>query len=509
MRFKVSIFSFLLIYSLSLQAQGGFKRQFKLPYAFLNDSKAVFETTPNNYMAMGIVVDTLNGFTTNRLTFVGLNNQGQPQWVKKYGNAKFEHLNNVLISKWYVKEAGYLYYTGCVKDSNNKQLSVLLKVDFNGDTMWQKKYTDPSQDIICQMLTKSVDDGFLITGFAQSTGNNPLLLIKTDNNGNELWRKYISKTNPNVHDGKVIIQDSASKKIVTIGYQYYPGNSLRDNVVICDSLGNKISQQTYSGIYGGWLLDAIQTKDKKIVAVGKAIYPQTLGGTNLTKSFIVKFDINNPWPPIWKIDDVGPLVITNTFTRIHELDNEDLIVSGLQDTMQQHNLPTNNIQRLTRISKNGVVLWHKYYDYSPNHNVDNNMQILGFEKTSDKGFVAAIEVVNTNPNPFFIVKFDSTFCDSTPGYCSTVGLPETQIEPHDINIYPNPANDILNIELLNTNIINLSISNNLGQIILEEELNSIGNKTHIPVKSLPNGFYIISLKTKSNAIIKKQFVVIH
>lgn len=102
-------------------------------------------------------------------------------------------------------------------------------------THFGKKYYDLYRDIICQMVTKSVDGGFLVTGLAQSTGSNTLLLIKTDINGNELWRKYISKTAPNGQDAKIILQDSVSKKIVTVGYQYYPGNSIRDNVVIFDS----------------------------------------------------------------------------------------------------------------------------------------------------------------------------------------------------------------------------------------------------------------------------------
>lgn len=89
-------------------------------------------------MAMGFVVDTLNGFTTNRLTFVGLNNIGQPQWVKKYGNGKFEYLNNVLIRKWSLRKGDYIYQCGVALDSNNIYQGIFIKLDFNGDTLWQK-----------------------------------------------------------------------------------------------------------------------------------------------------------------------------------------------------------------------------------------------------------------------------------------------------------------------------------------------------------------------------------
>ena len=68
---------------------------------------------------------------------------------------------------------------------------------------------------------------FLVTGFFQNWSANPYskcLLIKTDANGYELWRKKIAKAIPDAQDGKTILQDSASKKIIIAGYQYI-GNS--------------------------------------------------------------------------------------------------------------------------------------------------------------------------------------------------------------------------------------------------------------------------------------------
>ncbi len=86
----------------------------------------------------------------------------------------------------------------------------------NGDTLWQKTYRDTLRDIYCQRVTKGVDGTLLISGvkFDVSTvGNNPLLVIKTDTNGVEIWRKEVNKNFPNDHDGKAILQDSASKKM--------------------------------------------------------------------------------------------------------------------------------------------------------------------------------------------------------------------------------------------------------------------------------------------------------
>ncbi len=77
-----------------------------------------------------------------------------------------------------------------------------------------------------------------------------------------------------------------------------------------------------------------------------------------------------------------------------------------------------------------------------------------------------------------------------------------------VNVYPNPASDILNISYsLQTNeqLIKARILNNLGQIIKEEELqnNSIG------IKDLPDGIYILNLRNSNSYSISKRFIIAH
>lgn len=173
-----------------LQAQG-FRVRHYLPGTHNNTAKAIFESSPGNYITGGIVVDSVNGVYSNRLCMMGLDAQGQIQWVKKYGNYKFEYLDNNFTTRSFYKHSANIYYAGCIRDTNNQQIGVLLKFDLNGDSLWQKIYRDPVEDVIPQIVTASVDGGFFMTGFFQNWNNNsrPCLLIKTDINGNELWRK--------------------------------------------------------------------------------------------------------------------------------------------------------------------------------------------------------------------------------------------------------------------------------------------------------------------------------
>ncbi len=504
---RLCIYSILFFITQAIYGQGGFKRQFKLPFSLNNTTKNIFETTTGNYITCGIVVDTLNGFQTNRLAMMGLNNQGQLQWVKKYGNHKFEYLDNSLIAKWFYKQGNFIYHAGCVRDSNNKYIGVFIKFNFNGDTLWQKRFYDPNDYVIPQMVTGSIDGGFLITGIFEDpvNVNRTVLLIKTNAQGIELWRKKITKVVPNAHDAKIIIQDTLTKKIITAGYQYVgtaTAYSDYTSIIVMDSLGNKLSQHKYGG-KGGLFTNLIQTKDKKFIAIGSVGQPEMFGALNSYKSLAVKFDVNNPITPIWYFE-YDKTAVTNFFTSVTELNNEDLLITGILDTMQQNNLTTNCLQRIMRINKNGSLLSTIYFDYSPNHLVDNNQTILSLNKTSDNGYISAFQVFNASPSPFFVVKYDSTFCDSSVFYCQTVGLEELKKNTYNLKVFPNPTKDILNITTDNLFAIettNIKITDLLGREVL-----ALTGSPQINIKELKTGIYFLQLYDKERLIYGQKII---
>lgn len=492
-----------------LSAQGGFRARNYIPGALTNIAKAMFETSPGNYIASGFILDADGN---NRLIMMGLGSNGQMLWHKKYGNDKFMYLDNFFINRSFYKQENNLYYAGCVQDSLGKYFGVLIKFDLNGDTLWQKIYRDPLQDVIPQMVNKSVDGGFLITGYSQNSGVN-CLIIKTDANGNEIWRKKIHKGAPNVQDGKAIVQDSATKKIVIIGYQltgFVSSPVHSDNVLILDSLGNKLSQHNYNGI-GGNILDMIQTRDKKIMAVGYQYYPQTVGGNPLMKSYVVKFDLNNPSSPIWKINDFDKLTLANSFACLKEFNNGDVLISGVIDTMQILNLPTRCLNRLTKIDKDGVIKWNRYYDYKINDNAsDNNLSNASLEFTNDGGWIAAVKVLNSpSPNPFFFVKYDSTGCDSTLAYCkmlAEVGVNKLKIENEELKIYPNPAKDLLTIEGGSEraiDVVEASFTDIYGREVKKVR---IIQSRRIDVRDLSIGIYLITVSKDGKTVYKTKII---
>jgi hypothetical protein len=514
-------FAIIIFFLTFLSAIGqGFRTRHFVPGALNNSSKAIFETSYGNYIAGGIIVDQTTG--SNRLCVMGLDSLGKIIWTKKYGNLQFEYLDNTFISRSYVKQGNAIYYTGCVRDSNNKYIGVLIKFNLNGDTVWQKIFRDidPLEDVIPQMLTGSVDGGMLITGFFQNNGVSPYsqcMLIKTNANGIELWRKKISKVIPNVQDGKAIIQDSATKKIVMVGYQYI-GNanspSMVDNVVILDSLGNQPTRFRYINGAGGLLLDMIQTRDNKIVAVGYRYGGQTVSSRLLMAGFAVKFDLNSPAVALWKMT-LGLETLGNGFTCLTELKNGDIMVGGWYDTLQHTNQFRNDLIRLAKLKPNGQVSWKKYYDYKTNGtNKDNAMAPRAISLNSDGSLVGAIECFNfPAPNHFFFVKWDSTGCDSSLAYCqmlNSVDVKKNKLyDQAQIAVFPNPVGGLLHISVngsLSDEELTLSIADVSGRIVKRLTLKSSDDHFKADINDLNNGVYMISLERKEELIYKGRLV---
>ena len=84
-----------------------------------------------------------------------------------------------------------------------------------------------------------------------------------------------------------------------------------------------------------------------------------------------------------------------------------------------------------------------------------------------------------------------------------VGLNELKIKNDDLKIYPNPTNDILNVELgvLNGNTTYaLNIYNSIGQLIKVDEITFKNNLVVIDTKDLVNGVYVLTLFDGSTSL---------
>lgn len=320
-------------------------------------------------------------------------------------------------------------------------------------------------------------------------GGQTCIVIKTDGSGNELWRQRIMKSNPNVQAGNSIVQDSLTKKIIVVGYQYI-GSQTQSNVLILDSLGNKIHQTTFNN--ESPLSEIIQLNDKNFLACGALNMHDNLGIYHRWKGLIVKFDINGN--EIWSktYNTTSPY---NGITTLLKLPDGNVILGGNLDTLLNHNIPSITRVKLTKINQNGELIWDRYIGspLSPTTSVF----IRSINPTQDKGFIisTAMQYLE-NGSPYSIIKIDSMGCDTAEGYCKYmdwVGIDEfNSVRDYTFEYFPNPASEkiTLQIEAPPDRIFAVNIQDIQGRMIRHEELAG-GQSREINTSSFSPGLYFV------------------
>jgi hypothetical protein len=491
---------FLILVS---SAQGGFRAKIYDPNVVSHVTYDLFEISPGSYFGAGISIDYSNNKQRNRLTVVGLNSQGYLKWMKTYGSANLTYPNPAFLSRAFYKKADHLIYAGFVLDSINQYIGTLIKFDTLGNIIWQKFYREPNYELVPHAVTPSLDGGFLITGYLSSASGEPTLLIKTDANGNELWRKKLNKAPPNYSNGKAIVQDSSTKKIIIGGYQWV-NQDIYDQLLVTDSLGNFISRDSYQI---GQCHDLIQCKDKKIVAVGTITYD---GFVSYYTSYAVKFDINSPETPIWQLNDYDRLAEENQFTSVIELKNGNLLIAGSMDSLKTVNHRYNTWTRLVWLNANGKELKKRYYDYAANDSIDFVGRTMCVNPTSDGGWITSIKSGVFPKDPLFYVKYDSTGCDSTTEYCEWVlSSIKDNWRGVQFGLFPNPAANEFSITFQSGSDVNgvVSVYNDLGQIVMEEEIKQRSSNVKIKTAALAPGIYSVVVKNDNGVAGIRKLVV--
>ncbi len=88
-------------------------------------------------------------------------------------------------------------------------------------------------------------------------------------------------------------------------------------------------------------------------------------------------------------------------------------------------------------------------------------------------------------------------------FIPNVGINELKNNGTDLNVYPNPANEFLNVFYTGTSVAVIEIKNSLGQLV--HQLSTNDKQSFINIQHLNSGIYFLSIKTDTG-IVSKKFV---
>ena len=234
----------------------------------------VKQTNDGGYIISG---RNYNYYDKSNVLLIKTDNVGTIIWVKT-----FEYNYDVTWTKvQQTTDDGYIIGGTTGDYLENSWLTFLIKTDGNGDEIWNKTYSVMDYTFGYSVL-QSNDEGFIIVGYTKQSSfqNEYTMIIKTDDNGVEVWNKTYEDS-----VGFSVLQTADSSFIIG-------GASLMQDEVYAlllktDLYGNEIWNKSYSGLEEAFSWDVAETEDEGFVLTGISI---TSLNPDVSYSLILKTD---------------------------------------------------------------------------------------------------------------------------------------------------------------------------------------------------------------------------
>jgi len=324
----------------------------------------VLQTANGDFISCGYSTSFGNG-TDQVIYIVRTDIDGDTVWTKTHEMEDARLYGQSLIE---TTDGNYLI-AGYILETSADENFFLLKIDPDGEMLWESSIAGPGEDIAFQVI-ETVDGGFAIIGETKdlSTDQKDMYLIRTNANGAELWNRRIGGIG---FDVAYSIVETPSNHFLIAGYQtdVTPTDTTREAVVIeTDAMG--LVLDTIS------LGETVLVSDAEIVPTMDGGYTVAVYNGNVIEDNLVvlkKLDANLdiqwskgiadiriiPGPSMLQTPD-GGYALTGSF-RAPGRDEDDL--------------------RIVKTDSQGDIVWSKSYGSPINNDVG-----LGICNASGAGF---------------------------------------------------------------------------------------------------------------------------
>jgi hypothetical protein len=442
----------------------------------------VIELKNGHILSCGNVLNALINYNASYL--VKTNSLGNVIWKKQY-DVSIGGSYDSFIDLVELPDSNYLVTGITTNTLTNDDDGFLAKIDTGGNIVWLQKYIHPDDDEITAMRL-TPDGKVIILGYTFSSGTySDVLLIKTDLNGNLIWRKRFGNTFDEMYRSIEIIKNN-TEYLLGGDYGYYnTGNPYYDmSLMRTDTAGNIIWQQQYGISPNESGKCAIPTLDSGYAICG--MYNDTGVVLKTNKNGVVQ------WIKKYSQEQ-------GTIYSLKQLQDSSYVMIK-SDIDWQNN---NRTGYLVKADKNGNQLWQRVYPH-PTSGISN--YFFGFNTTADKGFIMTGQY-NHIGQPYqnmWLVKTDSLGCDSVTCSYLVTDVKDISYELGEMSLAPNPTNGLLTISSPNdfTKIEMLSIT---GQTLLSEIVNT---KTHpIQLQNFAEGIYFVRISYADEQSVMKKVIV--
>jgi hypothetical protein len=428
------------------------------------------------------------GFAKTYLQILRVDKNGDTIYQRNYFKKGFS------ISTWCIVKtnddnyliAGHIY--DLVKYHNDTIGSKILLVKINsyGDTLWSKTLDIGDGDEFAKKLINTNDGGYAIMGQVcnKQETNCDMYLMKLDSNANLEWHKTYTWDENYWENPTSFIQTNTDEFVLTSAVRLRFTEIISPYIVKTDVNGNKLWHKKLDneGNNYAYFENVAQVKEDSLIFVG------TIGDNrpqfSITKGWIIQTDTAGNFFKNIKIGDENKY----TYFRHIVVNNNQIIIQGATNNYNVNNLSGRTC--LYAFNLNFEKQWRRVYQDSI---LPNQVYVTYNMKATNDGGYAMIGF-GRDPNAavpsqdVWLIKVDSMGC--LADNCISLGYAEELGMPNYFYAYPNPTNRYLS---LNTNLTiqKVEVFDMLGSKVWSQPYTS--NST-IDLESLSDGLYLLKLE---------------
>lgn len=344
---------------------------------------SIQQTTDEGYIVAGYS----NSFGAGGfdIWILKLNTYGNIIWEKTFGGIYNDYGRSIQQTA----DGGYIL-AGYTSTSIGENFDILvLRLDGNGDLLWNKSYGGSSSDIP-RSIQQTLDGGYILAAYSDSFGNNTtdLWILKLDPDGNVTWEKTYGTSTTSIV--RSIQQTSDEGYIVAGRTQLSPENNPDAWVLKLDSVGDVSWQKVYGGDSFDGANSIQQTSDNGYIMV---VY---------TSSFGVR--ASDMW--ILKLENDGDISWQKTYggdgddypVSVQQTSDEGFIVGGWTTSLNSEGRDC----WVLKLDTTGTLSWHKRYGG------DLLDEAHFAQQTTDGGYIITGDTVSvgTSSTDYWVLKVD-------------------------------------------------------------------------------------------------------
>jgi hypothetical protein len=310
-----------------------------------DEAYSIAKSVDGGFIAVG--QSSVTGTTNYDGLVMKFDSKGTLLWSKTLGGAQQDFLIHVVatadggcLAAGSTNSSGYATYTGDCW---------LVRLDGTGNILWQKRYFVSGNPGFIGGMTPTSDGGFGITGtFPFTPGASELMTIKIDANGNVVWQKKLGSASSDSGNG--IIEDNhGGAGLITSAIVYLTNSQYEAVITKLDLVtGNVMWMKSYD-------FDGRSNWTGPIYKVSDGLIFNALNTDNFTsnnaKPGILKTDFNGNL--LWMKEFTIPNCRDANMT---VLPDESFLM--VQSELPQD---AASDLYLTRISAAGTIMWAKKY----------------------------------------------------------------------------------------------------------------------------------------------------